>query len=80
MSIPPKTKSKTTLAHIKDHLPAGMKITGFVSLMLILLKLFKVSPVANWSWWWILSPYWLTGAGGLVLMLGMFIVFFFFDR
>ena len=80
MSIPPKTSSKADWKIIKDHVPAGMKITGFVSIVLILLKLFKVSPVANWSWWWILSPYWLIGAGALLMMLGMFIVFYFFDR
>ncbi|HEY1200465.1 MAG TPA: hypothetical protein VGE79_05770 [Niastella sp.] len=65
---------------MKDHIPAGVKIIGFAPLILILLKLFKVAPVANWSWWWILSPYWLACAGGVLVMLGMFIVFYFFDR
>jgi membrane protein YdbS with pleckstrin-like domain len=78
--MPPKPSTPSTWKHIKEHVPAGTKIISLVSLVLILLKLFKVPPVANWSWWWILSPYWLAAAGGLVIMLGMFAVFYFFDR
>ena len=25
----------------------------------MLLKYFEVSPVAEWSWWWVLSPIWV---------------------
>lgn len=31
-----------------------------LALVLTLLKYFEVGPVANWSWWWVLSPYALT--------------------
>ena len=47
----------------------------FPSLLLTLfigLKLAGVGPVANWSWWWVLSPAWIPLALVLVFMLGVF--------
>ncbi|WP_367065699.1 TIGR04438 family Trp-rich protein [Oryzisolibacter sp. LB2S] len=31
-----------------------------LGVLLILLKFLEIGPVANWSWWWVLSP--LAGA------------------
>ena len=28
-----------------------------LGITLILLKYLEVGPVANWSWWWVLSPF-----------------------
>ncbi len=31
-----------------------------LSILLLALKYLEIGPVANWSWWWVLSPFALT--------------------
>lgn len=33
-----------------------------LGILLVLLKYLEVSPVVNWSWWWVLSPFAVTAA------------------
>jgi small Trp-rich protein len=28
-----------------------------LGIVLVLLKYLEIDPVANWSWWWVLSPF-----------------------
>lgn len=37
--------------------PAGCSIVGVLTVVFIALKL---TGVINWSWWWVLSPIWIT--------------------
>ena len=36
--------------------------TLLLGLLLIALKYLAVGPVADWSWWWVLSPFAVTAA------------------
>ena len=36
--------------------------TLVLGILLILLKYLEVSPVVNWTWWWVLSPLAVTAA------------------
>jgi len=42
----------------------GIGFTGLLTIVFIVLKL---TNVIAWSWWWVLSPIWITA---LVLILG----------
>lgn len=42
----------------------GIGVTGLLLVAFIVLKLVKV---INWSWWWVLSPMWITI--GLVIII-----------
>jgi hypothetical protein len=42
---------------------------GFTGLLLIAFIVLKLCNVINWSWWWVLSPAWIT-AGIASLLLG----------
>lgn len=44
---------------------------GFSSLLAVLFIGLKLMGVINWSWWWVLSPIWISWAIGL---LALFIV------
>ena len=33
---------------------------GFVGLLTIVFITLKLCGVINWSWWWVLSPVWIT--------------------
>ena len=48
-----------------------MKSIGFfgaLTLLFIALKLFNVTPVADWSWLWVLSPMWGSFLAGITLI------------
>lgn len=42
--------------------------TGFAGLLTLVFVTLKLCHVVNWSWWWVLSPVWIT-AGLVVLIL-----------
>lgn len=49
----------------------GMGFTSVLTLIFIVLKLCKV---ITWSWWWVLSPIWISW--GLVFLLFLFVLMF----
>ena len=42
--------------------------TGFVGLLTILFIALKLTNNIDWSWWWVLSPLWITAAIALVVI------------
>lgn len=47
---------------------SGIGFTGLLTIVFITLKL---THVIDWSWWWVLSPLWISG---LLLLLILFCV------
>ena len=47
---------------------------GFVGMLTILFIGLKLGGVIAWSWWWILSPVWITFSAVIVLLLGALFV------
>lgn len=45
-------------------------LLGILGLIFVTLKLAGIGVVANWSWWWVLSPFWIPFA----IVLGIFAV------
>lgn len=43
----------------------GIGFTGLLAIVFIVLKLIGV---VNWSWWWVLSPIWISTALALVFI------------
>ena len=44
---------------------------GFVGALTIVFIVLKLTNVISWSWWWVLSPIWITAA---LVLLG-FVIF-----
>lgn len=44
---------------------------AILGLIFVTLKLAEIGAVATWSWWWVLSPFWLPFA----IVLGIFALF-----
>jgi len=44
----------------------GMK---FCDVLLIVFVVLKLCKVINWSWWWVLSPFWIPFALWLMLLI-----------
>ena len=40
--------------------------TAFVSLLTVAFIVLKLTNVIDWSWWWVLSPFWLSLVVGLI--------------
>lgn len=45
----------------------GIGFCGLLAIVFIALKLAGIGSVANWSWWWVLSPLWIPFALVLVV-------------
>lgn len=45
-------------------------ILGILGLIFVTLKLAEIGVVATWSWWWVLSPFWIP----LAIALGLLVV------
>ncbi len=48
---------------------------GFVGLLTIVFITLKLTNVIDWSWWWVLSPIWITAAIILLFLIIGFIIF-----
>lgn len=47
---------------------------GFGGLLTILFIGLKLGKVIDWSWWWVLSPLWITAAFSAVVIVVMLLV------
>jgi hypothetical protein len=47
---------------------------GFAGLLQVALIVLKLCGVINWSWWWVLSPTWITAAIVVLLLVVAFIL------
>ena len=46
----------------------GIGFTGVLAIVFITLKLLKV---IEWSWWWVLSPIWISTILAIVIIIGI---------
>ena len=53
----------------------GISFLGLLTVVFITLKL---CGVITWSWWWVLSPLWISAGLGLVVWIVLIIVGLFF--
>lgn len=47
----------------QNNTSGGIGFCGLLTIVFIVLKLLKI---INWSWWWVLSPVWITVIIGIV--------------
>lgn len=43
---------------------------GFVGLLTIVFIVLKLLGKITWSWWWVLSPLWISAAFAILIILG----------
>ena len=51
----------------------GSKGIGFAGLLTIAFIVLKLCDVIAWSWWWVLSPMWISAAIVLIILIGVII-------
>ena len=59
------------MSEIKNVSSGGISFFGLLAIVFITLKLTQIGPVANWSWWWVLSPIWIPFALSILILLVM---------
>ena len=42
---------------------------GFISALTLLFIALKLTDKIHWSWWWVLSPLWISFIGAVVLII-----------
>ena len=47
--------------------------TGFIGLLTIAFVVLKLTNVIDWSWWWVLSPIWISITVVLLVLLIIYI-------
>lgn len=53
---------------------------GFVGLLTLLLIGLKLGKVISWSWWWVLSPLWISFGLGIISFVIFIIIFKFWMK
>ena len=48
---------------------------GFVGMLTIAFIVLKMCNVIDWSWWWVLSPIWISTIILLFIIVGIFLFF-----
>ena len=50
---------------------------GFTTLLGLIFIVLKLTKTIDWSWWWVLSPFWIGAAFVLVILIiiGLVIIF-----
>ena len=46
--------------------------TGIATLLLVAFVVLKLTNVIDWSWWWVLSPFWMPLS--IIVVLVLFVV------
>ena len=46
-----------------------VSILGLLGVAFIILKLTKTGVVANWSWWWVLAPFWIPTVIAIIFLI-----------
>ena len=52
----------------------GNSFASLLTIVFITLKLTGIAPVEMWSWWWILSPLWISFAISFVLIISIVLI------
>jgi len=47
----------------------GIGVAGLLGTAFVIMKLAGIGAVANWSWWWVLSPFWIPAAIIVVILI-----------
>ena len=47
---------------------------GFIGVLTIVFIILKLCNVIAWSWWWVLSPLWISGGISLIAILILLLI------
>lgn len=53
----------------KTTITSGTSFSTLLTVAFIVLKLGGWTEVANWSWWWVLSPIWISVSITIILVI-----------
>ena len=53
---------------------------GFPGLLTVLFIGLKLTGYITWSWWWVLSPMWISVLAALVFLAAYFVFLWIFDK
>jgi len=54
----------------------GTGLAGILGIVFVIMKLMHWGDVSNWSWWWVLSPFWIPAVIVILVFMGIFAYYF----
>lgn len=57
----------------KQGVTGGTNLFTLLLVLFVGLKLAGIGAVADWSWWWVLSPFWAPLLGVLLVLIGIWV-------
>jgi membrane protein YdbS with pleckstrin-like domain len=52
----------------------GVRSWPLASILTIVFVVLKLTAVIDWSWWWVLSPLWISAAFTIAILLIIFVI------
>ena len=62
------------MSDAKSTESGGIGCLTVIGIVFVVLKLLAIQPVANWSWLWVLCPFWAQIAIGIVVAVLLIII------
>ena len=69
-----KNAIKNSNSNIMSNNTSSSSGIGFPGLLTVLFVGLKLTGHITWSWWWVLSPLWISVLLGLTILLGVLLV------
>ena len=54
----------------------GCGTTALVNMLTVAFVVLKLCGVITWSWWWVLSPIWISAGLGILILIVLAILWF----
>lgn len=82
--VPPTLRTSSSRKSSRPRTEAGESSSsggiGFAGLLTVLFIGLKLTGYITWSWWWVLSPLWISALVAVVVLLVVFLFLAVFDR
>lgn len=57
-----------------ENKSSGRQSIGLVSILGVVFIVLKLCGVINWSWWWVLAPFWGQLVVGIIILVVILII------
>ena len=62
------------MSRVKVNPTKSIGVFGLLGVAFIVLKIIKVDPIGDWSWWWVTAPLWGPTAFWLMVLVAVLLI------
>lgn len=64
----------------KQKVEVSIPGLSFFSILGLIFVVLKLIGVINWSWWWVLAPFWISALFVILFTIGVMVFLFFINK